>query len=333
MGSMVLRSVLVTAVLAAAGPAASAGEYSDPSGFSFTYPDGWVVLTGDQTDAALQSLPPAIKQYLDRNKLDLSKMKVSLIRNATDEFLENLNVVVEDQQVPTTQDAVKKLTDMITKQYAAAGIRLIELNGSVQKVAGRDALVFDSQVVYPHVTTPVKLRQVAFPGGGKTYTVTCGGPAARFEQYRPVFERMLESFRVPPVKGFNWGAVSSGAVIGAISGAVAGVLIGLIFLIKKLTGRKKARPRRREYDEYVHEDDDDRPRKRARRDDDEDDDDRPRKRARRDDDEEDDERPRKRARRDDDEEDDERPRKRARRDDDDNSDDQDRDRRTRRRED
>jgi hypothetical protein len=77
--------------------------------------------------------------------------------------------------------------------------------------------------------------------------------------------------------------------------------------------------------DVVEDDEDDRPRKKNRRDDDDDDDDRPRKKNRRDEDDDDD-RPRSKKRRDDDDDDDDRPRgkKKKRRDYDDEDDDDDR---------
>src|SRR5438552_2304290 len=85
------------------------GEYRDPTGFSFTYPDGWVVVTNLTKD----QLPPQTRTWLSKNNVDLSRLSMVLIRDGQDEFLENMNVVVDHQEIPVNESALQKIKEMI----------------------------------------------------------------------------------------------------------------------------------------------------------------------------------------------------------------------------
>src|SRR5262249_42597506 len=95
-----LRRLSLAAVLVFSGAgSAFGGDYADPSGFSFTYPEGWIPLHRSMKDAA-QALPPELKNWIAKNNVNLDRATVFLIRNGREEFLENLNVVIEKQQIP-----------------------------------------------------------------------------------------------------------------------------------------------------------------------------------------------------------------------------------------
>jgi hypothetical protein len=230
------RFLLVGLILLAWEQSAFGGSYADPSGFSFTYPDGWVAVTRAGMGAVNQAVPREVKSWLSRNKVDLSRVAVVLIRDGRDEFLENLNVVVEGQQLPVDDKTVKKLTDTIAQQYGAMGVKVDGLQGRVQKVGSRDAVVLEYQSRMPGVSDTLRQRQVLFPGGGKTYIVTCTAKASSFDKYQPTFDRVLASFEIPaPVaQGFDWNRVVMMAVVG---GVIGGVIGGLAWLVRKLSGK------------------------------------------------------------------------------------------------
>jgi hypothetical protein len=227
------RFPLVGLIVLACGQAAFGGTYADPSGFSFTYPDGWVPVT---QAAVNQGLPPEVKNWMAKNKVDLNRVAMILIRDGRDEFLDNLNVVVEGQQIPVEDRTVKKLTGMLPQQYAAMGVQVEDFQGRVQKVGARDAVVLEYRARMPGEPDTLRQRQFMLPGGGKTYIVTCTSSVNSFEKYKPTFDGVLASFQAPaPVAGgFDWMRV-------VLMGVVGGVIGGLAWLVKKLSG--KARPK------------------------------------------------------------------------------------------
>lgn len=235
MASVLLwRFPLLGLILLACGQSALGGDYADPSGFSFTYPDGWIPISRATMNDAAQDMPREMKDWISKNKLDLNRMAMSLVRDGRDEFLENLNVVVENQQIPLDEDKVKEQTSAIEQKYKATGVKIDNFKGSVQKIGANNAVVLEFQSRVPGVSSTLRQKQVAFPGGGKTYIVTCTAKADSFDKYQPVFDEMLASFQVPtPVsQGFDWKQVWHTALIGGIVGGVVGGLawVGRKFL-------------------------------------------------------------------------------------------------------
>jgi hypothetical protein len=236
MGSFHRRSLLIGLILVACGQSAFGGSYADPSGFSFTYPDGWVPVTRAAMGDINQVVPRELKDWISRNKVDLNRVAVTLVRDGRDEFLENLNVVVDAQQIPVDDKTVKKLTDMISQQYGAMGVKVDGVQGRVQKVGPRDAVVVEYQARMPGVPDTLRQRQVMFPGGGKTYIVTCTARVNSFDKYQPTFDRVLASFQVPaPVaQGFDWNRV---VMTGLVGGVIGGLIGGLAWVVRRLSSK------------------------------------------------------------------------------------------------
>jgi hypothetical protein len=225
-------AVLSLVIVAIPGVAA---DYNDSTGFSFTYPDGWVAVTKPGKDIDEKTIPPEINNWLKKNNVDLNKLCVALIRDGKDEFLENLNVVVTDQEIPVNDASMKKLIDTLSEQYRGMGAIIDNLDGRIQKLGTNQAVVIDVQPRLPSVPFPIRQRQVFFPGGGKTYIVTCTASVHTFAEHSPTFDAVLASFKVPApsTKGFDMNRILIMAIVG---GAVG----GLIALFKKLTGKKSS---------------------------------------------------------------------------------------------
>ncbi len=220
-----------------AGPAVG-GTYADPAGFSFTYPEGWVAVNKAALGDANQAVPPEMKKWVAKNNLDLNRVAVVLIHQGPGEFLDNLNVVVQQQQIPVNDKAVGELTAMLPKQYEAVGAQVKNMQGRVQKVGSREAVVLDYLMRLPGVAPLLRQRQVMFPGGGSTYIVTCTAPADSFDKTLPTFETVLASFQTPtPAStGFDWKRVGTNAVAWGIAGGLAGLLIALF---RKFSGKAR----------------------------------------------------------------------------------------------
>ena len=68
-------------------------------------------------------------------------MSVSLVRNGQSKFLENLNVVVTQQQMPMTDATAKKLLDVLPKQYQASGLKVEKLEANLREFGKNEAVV------------------------------------------------------------------------------------------------------------------------------------------------------------------------------------------------
>jgi hypothetical protein len=78
----------------------------------------------------------------------------------------------------------------------------------------------------------LKFRQALVPGRKRAYVVTFTALEKRWDELAPVFQRILDSFRVlqrPP----RFGPVLNGAAIGGLIGAILGCM-GM--LIRRLGG-------------------------------------------------------------------------------------------------
>ena len=222
---------------------ASGGDYTDPSGFAFTYPEDWIPLTHSAMSEVNQAIPQELKNWVAKNNVDLSRVAVVLLRNGREEFVENLNVVVVKQQIAVDDKTVQKMTESLPKQYRSMGMNVDNFQGRVQKVGSHNAVVveYQYQSPLPGVTSELRQRQVFFPGGGKTYIVTYSATTDSFDRHLPIFEKILASFQVPaPVAmGFDWSRV---ATTGLVGGIVGGLFGGMAVARKMFSRQSKPEP-------------------------------------------------------------------------------------------
>jgi hypothetical protein len=225
------RLLLVGLIVLAGGEFARGASYSDPSGYSFTHPDDWIAIKGNSLGNVDENLPPETKDWIAKNNVDLSRISMVLLRKGEGEFLENLNVVVENQQIPLDANSVKQLTDAITQQYRQMGVTPEGFEARVEQVGGREALVANYQIRIPGMPDLMRQKQVMFPGGGKTFIITCTAPASTLEEHRSTFDTVLSSFQAPaPVaKGFSF----DNMIITGLVGAIVGGLVAALFAIKR----------------------------------------------------------------------------------------------------
>jgi hypothetical protein len=221
-------ALTVLSIVLCAGRA-GAGEYRDPAGFSFNYPDGWTTVTSRNVEAGAPLVAPQIKAWLTTNHVDLKYFSVILIREHGGEVVANLNVVVDPRQLRADDHNAKELLRNLPENYRSVGMRAENLSVRQQKFATALALVVDLEVTMPGSPVPLEQRLAYYPGGGKTFVVTCTSVAEEFDKYGPTFDAILASFKVPApdAMGIDWtSAVTAGAVCGAAA--------ALVTLFKKL---------------------------------------------------------------------------------------------------
>lgn len=222
-------------LLASSREAALAGSYSDPSGFSFNYPDGWVAVNKAALGDLRQVLPQEVKDWLAKNNANLDRVAMILLRQGQEEFLENLNVVVDGQQIPVNSDSVSKITSILPKQYASMGAQVSDIRVRQETLGTREVIVVDYSARLPTAPFPLRQRQYMIPGGGKTFIVTCTARAETFDRYQATFNEIMTGFQAPaPVSsGFDWGRVGQTALIGGLVGGAAAALAGVLQLFRK----------------------------------------------------------------------------------------------------
>jgi len=170
---------------------AAGGEYRDPSGFSFTYPEGWSALTKLTAESLL---PPEIKRWLATNKFDLNQICVMLVHHGHGDFLETVNVIISPEAIPICDESARELAGLITTQFRFAGMSFESPVAQVRQIGEKQAIVIDLLMHKPGVPVPIRERQFYLTLGGNTYLITCVGSAESFARYPSIFEHMVASF-------------------------------------------------------------------------------------------------------------------------------------------
>jgi hypothetical protein len=191
------KQLLALILTAVAFVPAAADEYKDSSGFSFEYPEGWVAVGKPGKALSGAKLAPEIQAWLKLNQASLNKVTVVVLREKGGEFLENMNVVLERQRITVNDATVKKLVEVMPRQFRAAGATLEDMEGRVQKLGNNKAMVLDYRLKLPGAKFFMKQKQVFFSGGGTTCIVTCSAPAETFATYAPTFDKILAGFKLP----------------------------------------------------------------------------------------------------------------------------------------
>lgn len=227
---------------------AMAGVYTDPSGFSFTYPDGWEPVSGKDgaaaiTDGGDDPKLATIREWIAKHKIELDRVKVFLLHVSDGASSENMNVNVVGEEVSVNQRMAEQIATEVKQRLAKMEMQITGFKARVQKFGAHEAIVFDYRCRIPGVDSPLRQRHILIPGGGNTYYITCTADADSFKGFSPTFGNIAASFKVPPPTaqhGFNWKLVSNNTFRGALVGAIAGGIVGLVMYLarKKRTSNK-----------------------------------------------------------------------------------------------
>ena len=217
--------ILVLSFLMTAARLASAGEYLDPSGFAFRYPEGWIAVN----EQGRATLAKEVREWFDNQAFDLQALSVLVVDPTSQEFAPNCNVVVNSSEIPVTERTLEELRGALPGQYKSMGIEISRLRADIQEVGANRAIVLHYDTKLPGVPHDLHQQQVYVPGGGRTHIITCTTTIDRVAQDDMAFQSILASFRVPPVEGgrFDWKAIGSSSMTGGIVGGLtAGIVAG-----------------------------------------------------------------------------------------------------------
>ncbi len=173
-------------------------DYRDKSGFSFTHPKGWLAINGSLKSELIDGgITDTAKDYLKNQKFDFEKIKVLLIRNGQDDFLENVNVVVIDGKLPATQEFADQIVKMLPQQYKQMGMNVDHFKSKLQTFGSNEGVLVD-QRMNPSETVPNALKQrqfyMASQNQDKSYIITYTATPETFKDHVKTFEQVLKSF-------------------------------------------------------------------------------------------------------------------------------------------
>jgi hypothetical protein len=232
-----VKAIILAVVSLLAGTAAIAEEYHDPSGFSFTYPDGWYAAGKFEN---LAKLPPELANWIRNNHIDLNQVAVVLIHGGHGSFLENLNVVVVHDEMPLDDASSKEIERGLPAQYRSMGVSIENLESHVQQVGNNKAMVVDYRSRLPALNFPMRQRQYYVPLAGHTYIVTCTATSESFDGIAPVFEQIVASFSTTasnPAGALNNFKTDQVLIFGVIGGAALGMIGALVAAWKSMKNR------------------------------------------------------------------------------------------------
>jgi hypothetical protein len=211
-------------LLAAAASPSATRHYSSPRGFSFDYPEPWVVAAQETQQAILDHYKPVLEKM---GKVDFNRMAVLVFDPCDDGFVENLNVVVSRGRMPVNEESCRKLAQALAGQMQSGGLNPTNVRTQILVFGRRKVL--STHWTLAGLAPGVTLRQwqIAVPGANQTYIVTASATTATFPRYEARFRDIFASFqpdggvlglwyRIPRIVQY--------AIIGGIAGGIVGAL-------------------------------------------------------------------------------------------------------------
>ena len=155
----------------------------------------------------LASVPVHLLPWLAKHSPLFQKVTVLLIHDGSieKETYETVNVSVSPGESSIDEFTVKTGLDSLKEYSKVNGMTIENSQGSLQRIGKNLAVVIEVQFVSEELMTTFRNRIVLFSGGGKKYQVTCSAGADQFDEYKETFDRILESFEIPPRQGHDDG--------------------------------------------------------------------------------------------------------------------------------
>lgn len=155
-------------------PAANPVYHSKEKGFTIILPAGW---------------------EQQKDMMGAEVVAISAAEGANDTFRENINVVVEKlPQKMVTKDYYKSSLDVLKKVFIEFKL---EKTGQA-KVNGREFYY----TIFTHKMNDVaaKILQYLAVNGDTAYVITASAAPDKFDKYKPIFEKSIQSFKADDKK-------------------------------------------------------------------------------------------------------------------------------------
>ncbi len=211
---------------------AQTNRFNSTQGFSFEYPQKWVVATKEQQIAASSELKSAFKQLGDIN---FDRIAAVVFNPADDGFIESVNVVITQGSIPVNEDSRQKHIQAVTEQLRNAGVKVTDIKSELTRFGEHQALSLQQTLNDPSGNGLIRQWQIAMPGRNQTYIITATARVENFPTYEASFKKIFESFEVDGGSLGFWHGLP-GWVQNALIGAGIGALIGMLgSLFKKMS--------------------------------------------------------------------------------------------------
>jgi hypothetical protein len=230
-----LPVLIISLILLVLPVEAQPNRFSGTQGFSFEYPNGWVVLTKEQQRALVNEYKTVLGKL---GEIDFDRITVAVFNPQNSEFPENVNVVVAPGSIPVNEDSRQKHAQTMSEGMQTAGVTVTNIVSDITKFGEKQALSLQWTMKHPALGISIRQWQVAIPGRNQTYIITASASAANFQTYEAGFKRAFESFEVDGGSLGFWHSLP-GWVQNAIWGAVIGMVISLLGLLFKNKDRKQ----------------------------------------------------------------------------------------------
>ena len=210
----------------------SAGNYSDPTGYSVTYPDGWTAIPGAGSKIKTTDLPPETQKWLQNNKsFDMSKVSLVIMHKIEEDYTSNVAVTMyEADELPVSDSAAQSVLKGAKTAASSQGISMTESKASVRTFGANKGIYTEYTMLIPSLGYKTRHHQFSLPGGGKTYIFVCSAKESKFDEESGAFQSMLASISVPaPIKAVNNSAYESGRTFGRL--LVPAIVVAVLVMI------------------------------------------------------------------------------------------------------
>lgn len=206
--------------------------YVSTKGYSIQVPKDWRVA-----DAAINEvLKDETSELFPKLKsVDFNQVDSFLFDPHIDAFCESINVVVTPKTIPVTESQRDEFSQFIQNQYKTMGLTTKEFTSRIQQYADRDCYVYD----YNFTLEGINIHQTQYmvPGHDVTYIATCSVAVEDFDQYQPIFEAAMQTFKLTGTGPNFWERLPQPVQWGIIGGGI-GIIFSLISSLFRKSSNK-----------------------------------------------------------------------------------------------
>ena len=147
-------------------------SYESNTGYSLKYPNGWTTQE--------QSSPFNVVLFK------------SPLESKSDNFSENVNVIVEKAPGYTTEQYYQANIKSINQNHTLKNFKILESGNKI--IYGKTG----KYLIYTHTynNTPLKVKAYFFTNGENGYVITCTAKPETFNTYLPTFENIVSTFKL-----------------------------------------------------------------------------------------------------------------------------------------
>jgi len=207
--------VVVSAAIAEGGPvldedASNTLQYVSSKGYVLQVPENWIVI-----DAKGKALKEMMTQYSSQFDIDFNDMDIDALMysNNVEESPVGLCVGVTRGRASVSNRT--EISEGIQQQFRSVGVTLRDFTNGIAHFANRDCLVFSG--ILTSEDQEISFTEYMVPGNRVTYEVIGFAKVANQDDYYPVLQEVMRSFRVTGWGGLpkppQWVLIAAGIIL------------------------------------------------------------------------------------------------------------------------